>query len=274
MPIVAGASPQPIIINVLGGFSVHRAGKIFSLPLGAQRLLSYMALAPRPVTRMELSGALWPDSTQRQASANLRTALWRIGQACGKGWLDTADGNLCLAGQAVVDIRDVSPVCQHLVTTGVTTRVTTGDVQAAPERGTGGATENLDSAVPDDVNVTRMCQRLLPGWHDDWLLIEQERWDQLRLHALEAASRLFSDRGNHVLAIETALISARSEPLRESAHRAVISAYLAEGNLGAALKHYRAFKEFLGRELGVAPTASMEALVRPLAASSRAATPR
>jgi DNA-binding SARP family transcriptional activator len=311
MPIVGGTAPGTITINVLGGFSAHRAERIFTLPLGAQRLLSYVALASRPVTRMELSGALWPDSTQRQASANLRTALWRIGQAFGKGRLDTADGKLCLAGQATVDIRDVSPVCQHLVTQHLVTHlVTTGGGTTGGGTTGGGTTGGVgagrepagpgepdfdrlagldepfrfgvqagDPGIPagtyavDGGTVTRLCQRLLPGWHDDWLIIEQERWDQLRLHALEAASQLFSTRSNHVLAIEAALICAREEPLRESAHRAVISAYLAEGNLGAALKHYYAFKEFLYRELGVAPTASMDTLVRPLLVPTRTSRP-
>ncbi|HEY6797467.1 MAG TPA: BTAD domain-containing putative transcriptional regulator, partial [Kineosporiaceae bacterium] len=197
------------------------------------------------MSRIELAGALWPDSKQRQAGANLRTALWRIGQAVGKGWAETADGGLSLPPlQVRVDLREISPVCQRLATGG--------SPGAAPE------------AAFDEGTVAQLCKRLLPGWHDDWLLLEQERWDQLRLHALEAASRLLTARGNHALAIEAALVAARSEPLRESAHRAVVSAYLAEGNLGAALKHYHGFKALLLRELGVTPTSSMDDLIRPL----------
>jgi len=65
---------------------------------------------------------------------------------------------------------------------------------------------------------------------DDWVVLEQERWDQLRLHALEATAEVLLCRGQHMLALEASLVAARSELFRESAHRVIIRVYLAEGN--------------------------------------------
>jgi hypothetical protein len=37
--------------------------------------------------------------------------------------------------------------------------------------------------------------RLLPGWYDDLVILEQERWHRLRLHAPEAAAEVLLGRG-------------------------------------------------------------------------------
>jgi DNA-binding SARP family transcriptional activator len=50
------------------------------------------------------------------------------------------------------------------------------------------------------------------------------------------------------------------EPLRETAHRVVIRAHAAEGNLVEAHRQYRRFEDLLQRELGVAPSADIRAL--------------
>src|SRR6478752_6140547 len=73
--------------------------------------------------------------------------------------------------------------------------------------------------------VSRLSMRLLPGWYDDWVVLEQERWDQLRLHALESAAEVLFGRGQHMLALEAGLVAARSELFRESAHGIIIRIY-------------------------------------------------
>ena len=114
--------------------------------------------------------------------------------------------------------------------------------------------------------VSRLSTRLLPGWYDNWAVLEQERWDQLRLHALEAAAEVLLCRGQHMLALEAGLVAARSELFRESAHRVIIRVYLAEGNVGAAMQHYRDYQRKLRRELNLAPTTAMDELIHPLIA--------
>lgn len=46
---------------------------------------------------------------------------------------------------------------------------------------------------------------LLPGWHDDWAIIERERMRLRILHALEALSRILTHAGWHADAVQAAL---------------------------------------------------------------------
>ena len=59
----------------------------------------------------------------------------------------------------------------------------------------------------------------------------------------------------------------RGEPLRESAHRALIRVHLAEGNAGEALRQYDLYAGMLWRQLGLGPSPLIEELVRPLRAA-------
>ena len=52
------------------------------------------------------------------------------------------------------------------------------------------------------------------------------------------------------------------EPLRESAHRAVIRAHLAEGNRAAALRQYAQLRRLLHAELGAEPSPMVTNLLR------------
>ena len=51
------------------------------------------------------------------------------------------------------------------------------------------------------------------------------------------------------------------EPLRESAHRIVISAHLAEGNVAEALRHYSRYRDLLWSELRLRPGRQLEAML-------------
>ena len=54
------------------------------------------------------------------------------------------------------------------------------------------------------------------------------------------------------------------EPLRESAHRVVIEAYLAEDNASEAIRQYRLFEGILESKLGLRPSPRMQELMRAL----------
>ena len=78
-------------VDLIGGFRMRFHDRVVELPLGAQRLISYLALEGSWVTRAYAAEMLWPDSRGRQAAANLRTALWRVrGQVCDDVVLDCA----------------------------------------------------------------------------------------------------------------------------------------------------------------------------------------
>jgi DNA-binding SARP family transcriptional activator len=55
-----------------------------------------------------------------------------------------------------------------------------------------------------------------------------------------------------------------AEPLRESAHRALIRIHLAEGNPAEAIRQYRLYRRLAFDGLGITPSAEMVRLVEPL----------
>jgi DNA-binding SARP family transcriptional activator len=62
-------------------------------------------------------------------------------------------------------------------------------------------------------------------------------------------------------AVEAGLAAVAGEPLRESAHGALIKAHLAEGNRGEAVRQYCVCRQLLRDHLGLEPSRQMENLV-------------
>jgi DNA-binding SARP family transcriptional activator len=124
------------------------------------------------------------------------------------------------------------------------------------------ARELLDGGAAPALRRHDLVADLLPAWVDDWVLVERERFRQLRLHALEALSLRLSRLGRHAEAIEAALDAVSAEPLRESAHRALIAAYLGGGQRVDAVRQYRECRDLLRDELAIAPSRLMRRIVQ------------
>ena len=120
-----------------------------------------------------------------------------------------------------------------------------------------------DEVLPDPNVVLAMCEagELLPGWYEDWLIVERERLRQRMLHMLEAACRRLADVHRFAEALEVGLAAVAIEPLRESAHTAVIKAHLAEGNLVEASRQYELLRDLLREHLGTRPSCHIGALI-------------
>jgi DNA-binding SARP family transcriptional activator len=221
----------------MNGFELLSGGERISFPLSVQRLLAFLALQDRPVQRVYVAGKLWLDVPEERAFASLRSALWRANQP-GVRLVVTVNSQLSLDPTARVDVREASDHAYRLI----------------------------DGSAGDDVTFAgfSLTGELLPDWYDDWLLIERERYRQLRLHALEALATRLTALARYGEATETALTAIAGEPLRESAHRVLIEVDLAEGNTSEALRHYRLFRDLLRAELGLAPSPQLEELVEGL----------
>jgi DNA-binding SARP family transcriptional activator len=115
-----------------------------------------------------------------------------------------------------------------------------------------------------DVDPSALARDLLPDWYEDWVVLERERFRQLRLHALEALCRRLMQAGRFGAAVQAGLAAVAGEPLRESAHRTLIQAHLAEGNPGEAVRQYHLYRRLLAGELAIEPSAAIRELVRPL----------
>jgi DNA-binding SARP family transcriptional activator len=227
-------------VDLLDGFSLDVGdGRTVpvtdDLPRGVQRLVARLSLVGRPC-RAAIAGELWPDVPEEHAYGSLRSALWRLHKAV-PGLVDTSGGALVLAPGVRVDVRELTAWAAGVLDPG---------------------------ARPEDLVVHGVALKgdLLPGWYDDWVLVERERLRQLRLRALEVLAEKLVRAGRSGEAIDVALAAVRGEPLRESARRVLVRAHLAEGNLAEAVREYDAFSALLAAELGVRPTVQMRELVR------------
>jgi DNA-binding SARP family transcriptional activator len=184
---------------------------------------------------------LWPEVTNEKASARLRSAIWRV-PTCVEHQpiVQTRGSQLALGPGLQVDYREI-----------VAWAMGFGSGQAHHEVGSWSL---LASASRD----------LLPDWYDEWVLVERERFRQLRLHALETAGELLVEEGNYAQALMAGLAAVEAEPLRESTHRLVIRAHIGEGNLYEAYRQYRACAAVLKSELGIGPSLATESLVAQL----------
>ena len=115
-----------------------------------------------------------------------------------------------------------------------------------------------------DLEECQFVGELLPGWYEDWVVLERERQRQICLHLLEGLCETWTMAGQYEKAVVAGLAAVAGEPLRESAHRALISAHLAEGNLAEAIRQYGRYRNVLWDELQLEPSARITALVESI----------
>jgi len=224
-------------LELLDGFRLRSGGVTVRLQPGVQRLVAFLALHDRPLQRLYVAGRLWTEASQDAANANLRTALWRLRHPSCR-LVEATVRNLALDPDVIVDLREATCRAQ---------RVLAGRHE------------------PGDLTALIAAGELLPDHYDDWVMIERERFRQLRLHALERLCEECRDAGRFAEATEAGLAAVATEPLRESAHRVLIRTHLAEGNAGEAARQYRVYRDLARNELGVAPSSRLRTLVGSLA---------
>jgi DNA-binding SARP family transcriptional activator len=108
-----------------------------------------------------------------------------------------------------------------------------------------------------------LAEDLLPDWPDEgWLTFERENFRQMRMYALEALGERLIAAGRPGEAVAAGLAAVAAEPLRESAHRAVIRAHLAAGNRWAAARQYEQCSRVFREDLGLSPSAELRQLAQ------------
>jgi DNA-binding SARP family transcriptional activator len=212
-------------------------GERVPLPSPCQRLLALLALHDRALRRSVIAATLWIEASEERAAGNLRSALWKLRRS-GHALVEVGDSRISLASGLRVDLNEASAQAHRLLGTGEL------------------AEADFDDAL--------LANDLLPDWYDDWLLIERERFRELRLRALDALCERHAAMGRSSRAVECGLAAVRGDPLRESSHRALIRIYLAEGNQAEAVHQYHMYRQLLSGRLGLNPSAQMTALVGTL----------
>ena len=222
-------------LTLMGNFTLVMADRSVRLPMTAQRLVAFLALARKPVSRLYVAGHLWPDASDARAAASLRSALWRARRT---GEVVRADAyDLAVDPAVAVDVTEARAVARRVESS-------TAEIGAA------------------DIEALCSTDDLLPGWYDEpWLDIERECFRVLRVHALERLAERLTAEGRLAEALEAGLAAVAADPLRETAHRALIRVQLAEGNTAEAVRHFRAWERLSARSLGLEPSRLMRELV-------------
>lgn len=228
-----GAGPA---LSVLGGFQLRSGSVAVALPSNVQRMLSCLVLSGNRQRRDVLAGRLWSGLSQERAQANLRTAVWRVRQTI-PGVVDCSRDSVTLDAAVTVDYHAMTSLAGRLLHRNVE--------------------EDELRQVPFDL----LASDLLPGWDEEWLLIDRERHRQLRMHALEALSTQLTDIGEYGLAIDCAYAAIGIEPLCESATHALLRACLAEGNRAEAMRQFELFRRLLAEETGLQPSRQLMELM-------------
>lgn len=225
-------------LRLVGGWRlIYAGGRPLKVALRQQRLVAALALYGQQ-TRSSLAGLLWPDSTEAQAAGSVRESIFLVNRQMPK-LLEQTPASVGLDNDVTVDVHQAA-------------------VQAA----------RLDDHPPLSLQRSLLkdmqSKDLLPGWYEDWIMAERERWQRLRLAVLERLARLLLDRVDFDGAMEAACAAIGIEPLCESAQRLRIQCYLAEGNNAEALRAYRSFSLKLRQEFDVSPSPVISDLIRPL----------
>ena len=243
MDLGAGSMPAglhtPVRLGLLGGFRLNIEADEIPLPMNAQRLVCFLALQRQPLLRTFVSGSLWGETTEHRAKGSLRSALWRLHHPTYTLVSLTSD-HIALSPTVAVDLREGEALAHKVLD----------------------PSQDLDDVA--EVNEEVLSADLLPDWTEDWVLMDRERYHQLRLRALEALCRRLIGKGRIGQAVQAGLAAVAGEPLRESSRRVLIEAHLAEHNVAAALREYETFSKLLRNELGLDPSEDLSSLVQGL----------
>ncbi|MGE5138792.1 MAG: BTAD domain-containing putative transcriptional regulator, partial [Rudaea sp.] len=230
---------------LLGQFGVQADGKRVNIPSRAgQSLFAYLLLTAGTAHRREkLAGLLWPDVSDEDARRNLRQELWRIRKAIstqqpsGPEYLIAEDITIAFNAQ-----------CDYWL-----------DV-AELERAL--AAESSAGELIHQISLYR--GDLLPGFYDDWVVLERQRIQALFEQRIqEVLGRLIAEqRWTAVLEWSERWIALEQSP--EPAYRALMVAYAALGDRSKVASTFERCRETLARELDVEPSPETRTLYEQL----------
>jgi DNA-binding SARP family transcriptional activator len=241
--VAAAHGSSPLVLRLVDGPYLQHDGQRCELPEGSKRLVAFVALSDRRAARRAAACELWPLVSERRAAGNLRSALWRL-RGASLDLVRAEKDDLVLRGDVIVDLDLIFDWAARLIDGSATE----ADLKCGAWRA--------------------RCVEVLPGWYEDWVLLERERLRYRFLHGLEAMSHRLTCAGRCAEAVEAAMAVVAVDPLRESAQRLLVEAHLTEGNVGEALRCFQRYRALAHRELRVEPSPELTALVRRHSVSS------
>ncbi len=222
---------------------------------GTQGRLAFAVLLVerRALTREHLAWLVWGETLPEAWSPALSSVLSKVRQLVTRTGLDgrrtvTSAGGSCgirMPAGTWVEIEDA-----ERRTDRAQGALRHGDARTAAREAT------VASAV--------LRRPFLPGVVAAWADERRDLLTQVLLRCLVTLATARNDLGDHDLAAVVAAEAIRRDPLRETAHRALVRAELGRGDRGAAVRAYEECVRTLRGELGVPPSPETAALVEGL----------
>lgn len=214
-----------------------------------QGLLTYLAVeADQAHSRESLLGLLWPDMPAAEARNNLRVTLSRLKHYLGDSdFLETTRHTIRFVADSRLQL-DVSHFLSLIQKTEAHQHASLAACQACQDR------------LKQAIGLYR--GEFLAGFYledcltfEEWVFIWRERLHVQMLKQLDRLVRAAESSGRFEMAEAYARRQIELDPLRESAHRQLMRALIAQGQRNAALNQFQTCQTILQVELGVEPEA-------------------
>lgn len=237
-----------IELRLLGGFELRRpdGGPITIAPRKVRALLSFLGVnLGKPVAREALSTLIWGDvSADEQARRSLRQALTTLRRELPDGALDARRDSIMLHPTAGVDV----PRFEHDAL-----QTDRASLEQALKLYRGDLLEGFSGRATD---------------FDAWVERERKRLQTLAADAMQRLCELQREGGDAAAAMATAMRLVAFDPLRESAHRALMELYAEAGRASEAVRQFNLLRAVLAEKLGAQPDAQTAALLERIRGSS------
>jgi predicted ATPase/DNA-binding SARP family transcriptional activator len=221
-------------------------------------LIAYLAMTAKSQPREVLANLLWPESTQKQALAALRTTLWRLKVSKLDEWIILSRNEIGLNYQKnihidVVNFKDLLDKCSsHGHPPSQICLYCTPLLTEAVELYRGEFLAGFDiSKAPT---------------FDDWRMMQSVSLQILHLSALERLVKCHRTFGDFNLAIHYAHLWINYDHINEDAHYQLLQLYSITGQRTAGITLYKHYKETLSRELGIEPSGDITSLYKQILA--------
>jgi DNA-binding SARP family transcriptional activator/tetratricopeptide (TPR) repeat protein len=246
-------------IRLLGEQSVVDDGTSVTAASSSRALMLLAQLVLHPgqtLSRGQLAGLFWPDSSDEQALTNLRRELHNLRRA-----LPASDRCLVTETRTLLWVPDDQVDCD----------VTTFQRAAHAAELAAQAQDNdaLRDAATEAVNVYR--GDLLPAIYEEWVLVERDRLRLRCVDLLDELVRQAQEAEDSGAGVEFARRRVELETLDDAGYRTLMEFQAQAGNRAAALNTYHRCASLLERELGVSPDPMTTALYEELVAEGTAA---
>src|SRR5579871_1068670 len=250
----------PWRIELLGGLKAEREQQtILRFPTTkAGALFACLAFHEQPQPREYLLELLWPDSDIERGRHNLRQALSSLRKQLEPP--DTSAGEVIIATHAQVQLNPLA--------------IQT-DVQAflAMARRAEDAASSEERIAALTAAIDLYKGELLPGYYEDWVLLERERLVTLYVRLLRRLVGELEALRETERALEYALRAAAVAPLQEEVAYDLIRQYAVTGQYELAKQHYHRFRKRL-RELEQTPSTYLRTFVAQLPQHTRVDVPK